>query len=182
MQNDRTRLRFSRRSSTHAVRSSLRLANFSIGRELRNRHWLQPLTSQACCLFVLWPGIFNAVYVFGSLHIPAFPFKYFDSCGPGKGTRNPTIYGVQILATLHTPQAFSLNHPLFGLAQTAQTQGNGVTGEKIPLRLVLALRVAGLKVLLEELLAIPQREMKLSYKGKVLDDRRGKSEGAWVAN
>ncbi|CAJ1427921.1 unnamed protein product [Effrenium voratum] len=49
---------------------------------------------------------------------------------------------------------------------------NGVTGEKIPLRLVLALRVAGLKVLLEELLAIPQREMKLSYKGKVLDDRR----------
>lgn len=48
---------------------------------------------------------------------------------------------------------------------------NGITGEKIPLRLVLALRVAAVKQLLEELLQIPADDMRLSYKGKVLHDR-----------
>lgn len=49
---------------------------------------------------------------------------------------------------------------------------NGITGEKIPLRLVLALRVAAVKQLLEELLQIPADDMRLSYKGRVLHDRR----------
>jgi len=54
---------------------------------------------------------------------------------------------------------------------------NGVTGEKVPLRLVLALRVVAVKRLLENLFGFPADEIQLSYKGRVLGNRQTLLDG-----
>ena len=94
---------------------------------------------------------------------PTVQEKKFRSCGsigttPSRLLDWESPKDPQVLAATDQPSLFFVC--------------NGITGEKIPLRLVLALRVAAVKQLLEDLLQIPADDMRLSYKGRVLHDRR----------
>lgn len=54
---------------------------------------------------------------------------------------------------------------------------NGISGERVPLRLVLALRVAAVKQVAEGIFGIPAEEMTLSYKGRILGNRQTLLDG-----